>query len=97
MEVWAKKGVQIWNDDRTEGYEFVEDVYAYQPVQSQSLKALGNAEEPKTGMRVPVWFGDIAFQKGQLKEYLERNPQDNVSTKPGTKEISHVQDQNHQG
>ena len=47
MEVWAKKGVQIWNEDRTKGYEFVEDVYPHQLIQSKSIKALGDAEEAK--------------------------------------------------
>lgn len=96
-EVWAKKGVQIWNEDRTEGYEFVEDVYPHKPLQSKSIKPLGEAEEPKPNMPVPEWFGKIALQRGELKKYLERNPQDDVSPKPVIKENSHVQDQNDQG
>lgn len=73
--LYARKGDQVWNENRTEGYEFTEDIEPCTPVFSRQLKALGDAKPPAAHQAMPEWLGKILVQGG-YKEYTLRHPED---------------------
>lgn len=73
-KTFAIAGEQIWNADKTQGYEFVLDVNRNEPVYAQSIKPLGEAPAIKEYELIPKWFADIVLVPGGYEEYkLKRN------------------------
>lgn len=52
-----KKGDQFWNNDKTQGYEFVCDYDGSCPLSSHHISPLGEARKPVIGDTIPQWFG----------------------------------------
>lgn len=51
-----KKGDQLWNEDKTEGYEFVEPLSVGQMLVSDHVKPLGASPKPNPHEIIPEWF-----------------------------------------
>lgn len=56
-----KSGAEFWNEDKTQGYALVRDVYAYDPLFLTAwFRPLGSAPEPQAGALLPDWlFGAV--------------------------------------
>lgn len=66
-------GEQFWNEDKTEGYEFIGQYVPNAPVPASAFKELGDAPPLKPMHPAPMWLASIIFRVGGIDEYRQRN------------------------
>lgn len=72
MSIFAYKGEQVWNTERTDGYEFTQDIEANTLPRPSQVKALGGAPAPQPNEPMPGWFADIVISPGGMNKYREQ-------------------------
>lgn len=63
-----KAGTQLWNEDKTQGYEFLIDIYGEIP--SAAVKPLGDAPEPIPHTIRPHWLNR------EIKRHIDEQHRD---------------------
>lgn len=71
MSDYIKKGDQFWNEDRSEGYEIIEDIKPGTMVIARQFKALGSAPTPLANHPLPEWVLQI-LRPGGVKAYKDK-------------------------
>lgn len=58
-----KQGTQIWNDDKTQGYEVTRDINPGEVISASDFMALGDAPKAVPHTVMPKWVFDVLIER----------------------------------